>query len=281
MKRYFLFDSLIEADKTTPFTQATQTLFRMLELDVPSLKEAKSDVGFEMMMLDQEKFYIRNAFTLSKAAKENAHIVCPEQSSFSSLDITKEALQTNPELYEKVASALLDKSVTLNLDVEILSLEHFLLEVCGIEKLQTMLKRPFTKFQAALFQSSAYCRARKFNRDEDLNALLDLIELKRVKHEHRFESDGYELFDANSKAAQKLCGKAMLDMFDNAADFIVVTDARSFVMCDVYQKESEKLLGREIGLFSLTLPELLVLALGETNAKAIGVDKHNVRVTLL
>lgn len=281
MKNYCFYDALIETEKTAAITTATKTLFAFLNLSVPSLKGAKADIGSEYLGLDQLKFLERNAYNLSLAAKGNNTIVCCEQSSFISLSRTKDILQDNSSLQESIAKKLLDENLSLNVNVEIFSLEQFLLEAVGEEKLASFLKRPFTHFSAALFYSNNFCRSRKYNDAKNINTLLDLIKLSRITYSKAYESDGFEILNISASVSNKLASIVMLDMFDHAADFVIVCDARSFIMFDYYQKELEKAAGREIGLSVLSLPELLALAFGVDDKKALGLLLHKVPISLI
>lgn len=281
MKNYFLFDTLIQREKTSPMILAARKLIELLNIDAPSFKGAKADLGSEFMGLDRLKFLEHYAYNLTLAADEKRDILCFEQSSLISHAHTKDILLNDANLKFEIAERLQKHNVSLNLDVNVVSLEQLLLEEVGTEKLASLVKNPFGKFQTALFLGSNACRAKKYRKEDLLIQLLDLIKLKQIKHESTYESDGFEVYDASPLLAQKLGSKAMLDMFDNAADFVLVSDARSFIMFDFHQKELEKVSGRDIGLSVLSLAELILLAFGETNKKAIGLDQHKVAITLI
>lgn len=74
MKKYFLFDKIIQSDKTSSFATAAKTLIALLEIDAIPFKDAKADIGSEMLGLDKMKFYERNAYTLSLASIEQRTI---------------------------------------------------------------------------------------------------------------------------------------------------------------------------------------------------------------
>ncbi len=281
MKNYFLFDTLIQREKTAPMITAARKLIELLGIDAPSFKGAKADLGSEFMGLDKLKFLEHYAYNLTLAADQKRDILCFEQSSFISHAHTKDMLINDANLKFEIARRLEKQNLSLNLDTQVISLEQLLLEEMGIEKVTSLVKHPFGNFQAALFFGSNACRARKYRKEELITRLLDSVQLKCVKHESSHESDGFEVYDASSLLAKKLAAKAMLDMFDNAADFVLVCDARSFIMFDFYQKELEKISGREIGLSVLSLAELLLLAFGETSKKAIGLDQHKVAISLI
>ncbi len=281
MKHYFLFDSLIEREKTAPFLRSALVLLEHLHIDAIPFKGAKADVGSEYKGLDEQKFLEHYAYNLSLAAREKRAILCIEQSSFISHAYTKDILQNDATLSATIAERLEKQNLTLSLDVEVCSLEQLLIEEIGLEKLQEELKHPFSEFQVALFRGTNACRARKYTKEESLTKVLNSVQLKTIPHASTYESDGYEVLYASPLLAKKLASRAMLDMFDHAADFVLVVDARSFVMFDFYQKELEKVAGREINLSVLTLPELLALALGIHDKKRLGLDHHKIPLTLI
>ncbi|KFL35401.1 MULTISPECIES: hypothetical protein [unclassified Sulfurospirillum] len=281
MKNYFLFESLVEREKTAPMITAARKLIEFLGIDAPSFKGAKNDLGSEFMGLNRLKFLEHYAYNLTLASTQKRDILCIEQSSFICHAHTKEILLGDDKLRFEIAERLAKQNLSLNLDVNVLSLEQLLLEEIGAQRLASLVKNPFSNFQTALFFGSNACRAQKYCKDELVLTLLDLITLKRVQYESAYESDGFEVYPASPLLAKRLASKTMLDMFDNAADFVLTSDARSFIMFDFYQKELEKIAGREIGLSVLSLAELLLLAFGETNKKSIGLDQHKVAITLL
>lgn len=281
MKNYFLFDALIEPEKTAPMVTAAQKLIQHLGIEVPSLPKAKADFGTEMITLDTLKFLEHYAYNLTHSAMEKRALLCIDQSSFICHVHTKDLLSSDEKLYSQIAERLAKQNLTLNLDVDVVSLEHLLVEEIGMEKLASLVQKPFANFQAALFLGTSACRARKYKKESLLSELLKLIQLKTVAYESTYESDGFEVRQASSLLAHTLASKAMLDMFDNAADFVLISDARSFIMFDAYQKELEKVAGRDIGLSVLSLAQLLLLAFGETSAKSLGFNRHKVAITLL
>jgi succinate dehydrogenase / fumarate reductase, cytochrome b subunit len=281
MKNYFLFESLIQREKTAPMITAARKLIELLGINAPSLKGAKNDLGSEWMGLDRLKFLEHYAYNLTLAATEKHDLLCIEQSSLICHAHTKEMLLGDDKLRFEIAERLAKQNLSLNLELNVVSLEQLLLEEVGVEKLASLVKNPFINFQTALFFGSNACRAKKYRKEALLSQLLDLIKLKQVSYASAYESDGFEVYDASPLLAHKLASNTMLDMFDNAADFVFVSDARSFIMFDFYQKELEKIAGREIGLSVLSLAELLLLAFGETSKKSMGLDQHKVAITLL
>lgn len=281
MKRYFLFDTIIQSDKAPSFSIATHALVDFLKREVPSLKGAKTDIGSEVLALNKMKFFERNAYNLSLAARDNGAIVCCENSAFISLQLTKEALSNDPALRDIIALTLSKNGIELSFQTEVLTLETYLINEVGLEKLSALVKHPFSDFHIARFLGTSSCQARKFTDLSLTCKLLDLIQAKKVSFDSRYESDGFEILDVSENLAKTFAATAMLDMFDNAADIVLVDDARSFIMFDFYQKALEKTASREIELPVLCLAQVLLLAFGITDKRKLGLDKHKVKVTLV
>jgi len=281
MKRYFLFDSILQSEKAPSLAIAARSLLAFLELDVPSLKEVKADMGSEIMALNKLAFIERNAYTLSLCAKEGGALVCVENSAFISFQLTKEALSNEPALRDAVALSLSKKGLELNFQVDIVNLETFLVNEVGMDKLASLVKHPLSDFYVAHFFGTSFCQARKFT-DLGLTCnLLSMIQAKKVTFESCYESDGFEVLDVSEKLAYTLASTTMLDMFDNAADIVLVDDVRSFIMFDFYQKSLEKTASREIELPVMTLAHILLLAFGVHDKAKLGFTKHKVPVTLI
>jgi len=281
MKQYFLFDKLIQSDKTSSFSTAAQTLVTLLKIDAIPFKDAKADIGSEMLGLDKMKFYERNAYNLSLASREQRDILCFENSSFTSLWMTKEALLNDDDLKNIIAQRLSKNNIILNLTPNIVTLEEVIQEEICFKQLETLIKHPFNKFNVALFLGTSTCRAKKHSETALSGTLLDLVGAKRISYASSYESDGFEVLDISTPLAYNLASKAMLDMFDNAADFVVVSDARSLVMFDFCQKALEKSVQREIELSVLSLAQVLLLAFGIVDKKSIGLDQHKIPATLI
>lgn len=281
MKQYFLFDKLIQSDKTSSFATAAKTLVEILKIDAIPFKDAKADIGSEMLGCDKIKFYERNAYNLSLASMEQRDILCFENSSFTSLWMTKEALLNDDDLKNLIVQRLSKNNIVLNLTSNIVTLEEVIQEEIGFKQLETLIKHPFNKFNVALFLGTSTCRAKKHSDTALSGTLLDLVGAKRIAYASAYESDGFEVLDISTPLAYNLASKAMLDMFDNAADFVVVSDARSLVMFDFYQKALEKSAQREIELSVLSLAQVLLLAFGIVDKKSIGLDQHKIPATLI
>jgi succinate dehydrogenase / fumarate reductase cytochrome b subunit len=102
----------------------------------------------------------------------------------------------------------------------------------GIEKLASLVQHPFNNFHVAHFLGTSFCQTRNFTDTTLMGKLLSMLQAKKVNFASVYESNGFEVFECSELLAKQLASTAMLDMFDNAADFVLIDDARSFIMFD-------------------------------------------------
>ncbi len=281
MKKYVLYDAIININKTLPLVNSTKELFKFLNLKVPVLKNASRDLGCDSIGIDCVGFHEANAKNLALASKENSHIVCVEDSSFLSLNLTLEELKKDEKFRRSIEETLAKEELELDLNIEILTLAEFLLEVLGKSKIQKKVINSFEKFMAALYLGSYQCQIHKYSNTNAYSDILNVVNLKLVNYNLKNQVSGYDIYDLNEELSLKMSGNLMLDMFDNAADFVVVNDARSFVMFDDLQKDLEKKVGREIGLSVFGLAEILLLAFGMSDKAKIGLNDHAVKTNMI
>lgn len=275
MAQYRLFDNIIEKDVGASFVSSVKELLNILEVEAPVLENTKQDIAIEGKSLNEEAFLYNSAHNLALAKKHNADIICVEDSSYTSLSITKLILLENDEARTSIVDALKKDGLELDLEVSVLHVNDILRDVVGFDKLKKMIKRPFSKFNAAIFNGN------KTHNLRTNDAILSLLDLNVVNFETQNDSDGYEMMSASSLIAKKLAGKIMLDMFDNGADFVVTNDVRSFYMFDTLQKSLESTVGRDIELSVFSTAQIVLLALGFEDIPKMGLDKHKIMTNLI
>lgn len=281
MKKYVLFDSIIDINTTEPIAHAATEVLKFLNIKLIEIKNFTRDASVQEMGFNKKKFYINHAKNLALANKAQCGIICADDSSYLSFCVCAEDLRNDEELKNEINSILREENLELDLNIEIYNLADFLVKEFGIKKLSKHIKQNFEKFNAALYLGSNKCQIGKYADLSSYCELLKTLGIKKINYDLLDQSSGYEILDVNEKLAFKMSGSLMLDMFDNAADFVIINDARSFVMFDKYQKELEKSVGREIGLSIFCLAQILLLSFGETDKEALGLNHHKVKTKII
>lgn len=270
---YKVFDNIIEKDVLSSYVTSLKELLKELGLEYEVLANSKPDIATEGKSLNEEAFLYNCAYNLSLANGDE--IVCVEDSSYTSLNLAKMILLEDSELKSKVVQRLQKENKELCLDVKVLHVNDILRDVVGFDKLASMVKHSFKDFNVAVFNGN------KTLNSATVDSILLSIGANLVDFETNEDSDGYEVLHASCEIADKLAGKVVLDAFDNAADFIVANDARSFFMFDNRQKSLEKSVGREINLPVYSISQVVLMALGCTDKEKIGLNTHKVATTLI
>ena len=89
---------------------------------------------------------------------------------------------------------------------------------------------------------------------------------------------GFPIITMNKEASLKQAGRHLGDAADADADCLVTPCPLCHLNLDLQQPLAEEVVGRELGLPVLHLPQLVGLALG-LEAKELGMNKHVVRPT--
>jgi succinate dehydrogenase / fumarate reductase cytochrome b subunit len=270
---YKVFDNIIQKDSLSSYVTSAKELLKELGLEYGVLEGSKPDIATEGKSLNEEAFLYNCAYNLSLAKGDE--IVCVEDSSYTSLNLAKLILLEDSELKSKVVQRLQKDGKELCLDVKVLHINDILRDVVGFDKLASLVKNKFEKFNIAVFNGN------KTLNSGTVDSILLSIGANLVNFEASEDSDGYEVLDASEFIADKLAGKVMLDAFDNASDFVVANDARSFYMFDNRQKSLEKVVGRDINLPVYSISQVVLMAIGCTDREKVGVDSHKVATTLI
>ncbi len=281
MKKYVLYDNIIQKNRTISFVTATKELLSFFNKDISILENTTEDKGCDKLVLNLDNFHYNNAKILAMANLKESNILCVEDSSFLSLSLTKMKLEHNLEFKNEINSKLKKENLELNLDISILPLVKYIKDEIGFDKIFKTVKYDFTKFKTALYLGSFWCDLEQFTDLSLYENLLKLTGAELIKYSMKENSCGYEILNIKSNLAYKMAGTIMLDMFDNACDFVVVNDARSFIIFDNYQKELERSVNREIGLSVFNLPQIILLACGITDKNRLGLDKHKIKTEII
>lgn len=276
MANFILFDKLCEENYAAPFIESAKALLEKLDAPVSYSSDFKKSLGLKQKAINEEAFYLNNAYNLSIAANTNSTIICPDDSSYLALKLTQDALKSDENLNTTIANKL---AIELNTQTTILHLTEFLAKEISVSQIKARIKTPFSKFITTSYEGPNAAKLKKLYDTSALCHLLDITGIKLAKIDSVRDSDGYEIYEVNKNIAELLAGKVLLDAFDNAADFIVINDVTTFSIFDAKQKSIACAVGRDIDLSVLNISQILLLALGETDKETL-FSSHRVNVTL-
>ncbi|MDR2342311.1 MAG: hypothetical protein LBD84_04660 [Campylobacteraceae bacterium] len=278
MSEYIIFDALNTKLCTAPF-MAAKVILEKLFIANQTVQTEKKDFGFENYALNPKAFAENFALVLAQAGKNGEGIIALENSSFYSLQYAKNYIANNVNIKNEIEKQLNKFELTVNFLADVKHANKLLSTKNVIDNIAKNTKHTFDGFKTAVYVGSDLNL--DFDINDDLNILLNTIKLSKIYFEKELNTNGYDIYTYAPEIALKMAGAVLADAYDSGADFIITNDIRAFYMFDTCRKKIEKAIGRQISLYVLTIPQVILLALGETNKKILGFNEHKVKPTIL
>jgi succinate dehydrogenase cytochrome b subunit len=160
-----------------------------------------------------------------------------------------------------------------------------LVEDYGLDRLKELVKRPLTGLRVGPFYGCYVLRPTSRlgydthpERDEYLEQLIDALGGDAVAYEGARKCCGFPVITMNRETSLGQAGRHIGDAIDAGADALVTPCPLCHLNLDLQQPDAAQIVGRDLGLPVLHLPQLVGLALG-FEPKELGMGKHVVRTT--
>ena len=113
-----------------------------------------------------------------------------------------------------------------------------------------------------------------------LDNLIDALEGNPVDYSHKNKCCGFHVELQANHTSEVLAGNALVDAIDNNADMVVTPCPLCHLKMDTYQDDMGKVIGRDIELPVLHMPQMVALALGCSESE-LGLNFHVSKATQL
>jgi succinate dehydrogenase / fumarate reductase cytochrome b subunit len=160
-----------------------------------------------------------------------------------------------------------------------------LVEDYGLDKVKRHVKRPLTGLRVGPFYGCYVLRPTSRlgydehpARDRYLEQLIDALGGTVVDYEGARKCCGFPVITMNRETSLSQAGRHVGDAIDAGADALVTPCPLCHLNLDLQQPDAAKVVGRDLDLPVLHLPQLVGLALG-LEPKELGMSKHVVRTT--
>ena len=195
----------------------------------------------------------------------------------------QERLDSNTPYREHVNETLSAEGLTYEKGI---SNKHFLwllVEEIGLDVVKSKVTRPLTDLRVGPFYGCYIVRPtdrlgidREHPRDHYLHRLIEALGGTVVDYAGQYKCCGFPIITMNREASLKQAGRHLGDALDADADCLVTPCPLCHLNLDLQQPLAEKVVGRDLGMPVLHLPQLVGLALG-LEPKELGMNKHVVR----
>ena len=160
-----------------------------------------------------------------------------------------------------------------------------LVEDIGLDELRLRVKRPLEDLKVGPFYGCYIVRPRDrlgigsdAPRDQYLHRLIEALGGTVIDYAGAYKCCGFPIITMNKDASLKQAGTHLGDAVDADADCLVTPCPLCHLNLDLQQPLAERVVGRELGLPVLHLPQLVGLALG-LDPKELGMARHVVKPT--
>jgi succinate dehydrogenase / fumarate reductase cytochrome b subunit len=160
-----------------------------------------------------------------------------------------------------------------------------LVEEIGLDTLKSMVKRPLTDLRVGPFYGCYIVRPtdrlgidRENPRDAYLEQVIETLGGTTVDYAGSQKCCGFPIITMNKQASLKQAGTHLADATDADADCLVTPCPLCHLNLDLQQPLAGPVVGRNLQMPVLHLPQLVGLALG-LEPKELGLNKHVVKPT--
>jgi succinate dehydrogenase cytochrome b subunit len=158
-----------------------------------------------------------------------------------------------------------------------------LVEELGLDDLRERVKRPLTNLKVGPFYGCYIVRPRERlgidaerPRDRYLEWLIEALGGTIIDYAGAHKCCGFPIITMNKEASLKQAGRHLGDAISAEADCLVTPCPRCHLNLDMQQPLAERVVGHELGMPVLHLPQLLGLALG-LEPSELGLSRHIVK----
>jgi succinate dehydrogenase / fumarate reductase cytochrome b subunit len=197
----------------------------------------------------------------------------------------QERLDGNSDYRERINETLAPEGLTYERGISNKNFLWLMVEEIGLDAIKAKVRRPLTDLRVGPFYGCYIVRpterlgiGRDNPRDRYLQMLIEALGGTVVDYAGQYKCCGFPIITMNREASLKQAGRHLGDAIDADADCLVTPCPLCHLNLDLQQPGAEKVVGRDLGMPVLHLPQLVGLALG-LEPKELGMGKHVVKPT--
>ena len=282
--KYALYTGCTARESTPELLSSTMAVAKKLGIELVLLDEASCCGASHLQDFDDFLALVLNARNICYAEKLGLDMVTICNTCQLNSAMTKERLDSDPELKAKVNEKLAEVGLEYKGTSRVRHFQYVLIEDYGLDKLASKVEVPLSHFNIAPFYGCHNIRPSELHHEVNggenpyvptsLDNLIEALEGNSVDYESKNKCCGFHVDLQAPKTSNALSGGALIDAIDNNADLMVTPCPLCQLNMDLKQDSAGKQLGRDIELPVLHLPQMIALALGCTKEE-IGL-KYNV-----
>jgi succinate dehydrogenase / fumarate reductase, cytochrome b subunit len=195
----------------------------------------------------------------------------------------QERLDASADYREYVNGTLREDGLSYEKGLTNKNLLWLLVEDMGLDELRSRVKRPLTDLRVGPFYGCYIVRPtdrlgidREHPRDTYLHDVIAALGGEVIEYAGQYKCCGFPIITMNKEVSLKQAGRHLGDAADADADCLVTPCPLCHLNLDLQQPLAERLVGRNLNMPVLHLPQLLGLALG-LDPDELGMQRHVVK----
>jgi succinate dehydrogenase cytochrome b subunit len=202
-----------------------------------------------------------------------------------SMSECQERLDASTDYREQINDNLRGEALRYERGVVNKNLAWLLVEDMGLDELRSRVKRPLENLKVGPFYGCYLVRPTdrlgindRRPRDTYLHLIIETLGGTVIDYAGQYKCCGFPIITMNKEASLKQAGRHLGDAIEADADCLVTPCPLCHLNLDLQQPQAERVIGRDLGMPVLHLPQLLGLALG-LQPRELGMSKHVVKPT--
>jgi succinate dehydrogenase / fumarate reductase cytochrome b subunit len=195
----------------------------------------------------------------------------------------QERLDANGEYRDRVNQTLAPEGLTYTKGLDNKNFLWLLVEEIGLDALRSRVKRPLSGLRVGPFYGCYIVRPKArigidatHPRDRYLEQVIAALGGTVIDYAGSHKCCGFPIITMNKQASLTQAGRHLGDATDAAADCLVTPCPLCHLNLDLQQPLAARVVGRDLKMPVLHLPQLVGLALG-LEPKELGMNRHVVR----
>jgi succinate dehydrogenase / fumarate reductase cytochrome b subunit len=258
----------------------------LLDLELVELDRANCCGAGVIAEHNQELADTLNARTFALAQQTDGQLMMNICSTCQgSMTECQERLDASTDYREAINDNLSDEGLRYRKGIVNKNLAWVLVEELGLDELRSRVKRPLRNLKVGPFYGCYIVRPvdrlgidDEHPRDLYLHQIIEALGGTVIDYAGQYRCCGFPIITMNKEASLKQAGRHVGDAIDADADCLVTPCPLCHLNLDMQQPSAAKVVGRDLGLPILHLPQLVGLALGLEPGE-LGMSKHVVKPT--
>ena len=289
--KYALYTGCTAKESTPELLSSTMAIADKLGIELEILEEASCCGASHLQDYDDFLALVLNARNLCYAEARGLTMVTICNTCQLNESMTKHRLDTNPELKARVNEKLKEVGLEYKGTSNVKHFLYALIEDFGLDKIKEKVTTPLSQFNIAPFYGCHNIRPQELHEFTNKKAenpynptsLDDLIIAcggNTVDYEEKNKCCGFHIELQSPHSSALVAGNALTGAIDSNSDWMVTPCPLCHLKLDTQQGHIGKVVGREIDLPVLHMPQMVGLALGCTPAE-LGLKKHVSKVNFI